>query len=153
VSWLRWSAAPAAEDEQMAAVGIALERLQHRHRQAIKALAHAVPDRQPRLHAARIRGHRAPALAKTLAWLAQPHRAAAAIKTTGVHKVGCSRNLGSDRAPCSNAAAIIRSSSARDRRRRRLLLISKDILGSPELGIGCINARERLSGCTGILPR
>src|SRR5229473_318934 len=47
-------AAPAAEHEQMAIVGIAPERLLYQQRQSIEALAHvSVAGRQPHLHAAR----------------------------------------------------------------------------------------------------
>src|SRR5262249_50487180 len=61
------AAAPAAEHEQMAAVGIALERLLHQHRQPIEALAHVgVTGRQPHLYPARHRDHRDLAFASTV---------------------------------------------------------------------------------------
>src|SRR5688572_1577839 len=51
--------APATEHEQMPAVRIALERLLHQQRQAIKPLAHVgVTGRQPNPRAARDRDHR-----------------------------------------------------------------------------------------------
>src|SRR5438552_12657842 len=51
--------APAAGHEQMLAVRIALERLLHHQRQAIKTLAHVgVAGRQPDPRAARDRDHR-----------------------------------------------------------------------------------------------
>src|SRR6266508_352471 len=53
------AAAPAAEHEQVAIVGITLERLLYQQRQAVEALAHVgVAGRQPHPHAARDRDHR-----------------------------------------------------------------------------------------------
>src|SRR5579863_3070117 len=65
---LQQSATPAAEHEQIAVVGIALERLLHQHGQTIKALAHVcVPGCQPHLYTARHRDHRRRAFASTTA--------------------------------------------------------------------------------------
>ena len=57
--YLDQGATPTTEDEQMAIVRIALERLLHQQRQAIEALAHVrMAGRQPNLHATRHRDHR-----------------------------------------------------------------------------------------------
>src|SRR3974390_3413113 len=60
-------AAPAAKDEQMTVVWIALERLLHQQCQAVEALAHVgMAGGQPYLHPARNRDHRRrPLLAST----------------------------------------------------------------------------------------
>src|SRR5262249_23801663 len=52
-------ATPAAKDEQMSTMRVALELLLHQQRQTIKALAHVgVPHRKPYPHSARHRDHR-----------------------------------------------------------------------------------------------
>src|ERR1700681_4495117 len=59
-------AAPTAEHEQMAVVGVAFERFLRQQRQAVEALAHVrVAGRQPHLRAARNRDHRRLAFAST----------------------------------------------------------------------------------------
>src|SRR5215203_3500347 len=68
--------APAPKDKQMAAVGIALERLLHEQGQAVEALAHVrVARGQPHPHTGRNRDHRRPAR--------MPSTATRVVRSTG----------------------------------------------------------------------
>src|SRR5262245_43899468 len=87
------AAAPAAEHEQLAVVGIALERLLHQQRQAIEALAHVgVAGRQPHLRSVRDRDrHRR-----------RPARAAITATTVAASAAPLIRS----RAPLANSISI-----------------------------------------------